>query len=94
MTDENPNEKPLKTFRSRIKGGRMGVAVQIWRNYTKAGRPFPVYKIDVGWRKNHGDAWKPKTTWNSSEIETLYHILKMDAIPYGYKVLQGQTEEN
>lgn len=89
MSDESPNEKPAKTWFTDIKGGRRGVCVQCWKNYTKDGRPYPVFKLQVGWRKKMDDPWEDKITWNSSELETLYYLLKRDAIPYGYKVLRG-----
>lgn len=92
MKESKKPEPPLKTWWSKLKGGRRGVRVQCWKNYDD-GRPFPVYKVQVDWRQNFRDEWKRKETWNSSELETLFHILRMDALPFGYRIMQGQEED-
>lgn len=88
-------EQPLRRWYTRVDGGRRGVSVQCWRNESVYDRkPYAVFKIDVSWRKNHKDGWREKMTWNTVELETLYHILRMDAIPFGMRVLQGLEDGN
>lgn len=85
--DDN-HRRPDKVFRTRAKGGRMGVALQVWANSNYEGKPRAVSKIDVGWRKHFTDEWKHKNTWNTDELETLYFIIR-EALEFCYAVEQG-----
>lgn len=84
--------KPDITFYTKAKGGRRGVWVEAWVNFADGGEPIIHYKLYACKRRKISEPWKKKVTWTLPELETLFHILRMDAIPWGFRVLQGQEQ--
>lgn len=85
---------PDKIFLSRVKGGERGVWVECWLNHGDNYEAVPSFRLQNNRRKDIFSPWKAKRTWNLRDLETLFHILRMDALPWAFRALQGIEEDD